>query len=227
MADVYCQPNSDVLKNKLGITNKEELAIAEAKFSFARLVGMQDKALPKNPTYDLKRLMKIHKEIFQDVYDWAGKLRTVDIAKGNYFCLKEHMQIYAISIFEDFYSNCYAHRDDKKSFVKILSSKFADLNALHPFREGNGRTQREFTRQLCLDCGYVLDFADTTKQEMLNASILSFNKGDNTGFHKIFERSLISKKEYEKKKAFKIKYLSEKETPDEIVVKPKIIDYTV
>ena len=117
------------------------------------------------------------------------------------------MQIYAISIFEDFYSNCYAHRDDKKSFVKILSSKFAHLNALHPFREGNGRTQREFTRQLCLDCGYVLDFADTTKQEMLNASILSFNKGDNTGFHKIFERSLIPKKEYEKKKAFKIKYL--------------------
>ena len=70
------------------------------------------------------------------------------------------------------------------------------MNALHPFREGNGRTQREFARELCLKCGYIFDLTRTTHEEMLSASILSFNKGDNSEFIDIFSRSIIPIEEY-------------------------------
>lgn len=70
------------------------------------------------------------------------------------------------------------------------------MNALHPFREGNGRAQREFARELCLECGFVFDLTSTTHQEMLDASIASFNRGDNTGFISIFSRCIVPLHEY-------------------------------
>ena len=82
--------------------------------------------------------------------------------------------------------------------MRTLAARYADLNALHPFREGNGRSQREFIRELCLKCGYVLDLTSTKHQEMLDASVLSFNKGDISGFVDIFTRCVIPIKEYKK-----------------------------
>ena len=64
------------------------------------------------------------------------------------------------------------------------------MNALHPFREGNGRTQREFARLVCLTCGYDFDLSCSTHAEMLEASQISFNKGDSTAFIKIFSQAL-------------------------------------
>ena len=83
----------------------------------------------------------------------------------------------------------------------MLSSHYADLNALHPFREGNGRAQREFTRELCLKCGYMLDLTRTTRKEMLTASIASFDKGDNSGLIEVFGKSVIPIEEYENYKS--------------------------
>ena len=70
------------------------------------------------------------------------------------------------------------------------------MNALHPFREGNGRAQREFARELCIECGYVFDLTQTTHEEMLEASIRSFNTGNNDGFVSIFGRNIIPVDEY-------------------------------
>jgi cell filamentation protein len=92
--------------------------------------------------------------------------------------------------------DCYECREDKSNFITALTKHYADMNALHPFREGNGRTQREFARELCMECGYVLDLTETTHQEMLDASIASFNRGDNTGFISIFSRVVIPYDEY-------------------------------
>ena len=75
-------------------------------------------------------------------------------------------------------------------------SHYADMNALHPFREGNGRSQREFTRELCMKCGYMLDLTKTLHKDMLHASILSFNTGDNSALLAIFEDAVIPVKEY-------------------------------
>ena len=85
---------------------------------------------------------------------------------------------------------CMKHRHDREPFIRTLAGCYADINALHPFREGNGRAQREFTRELCLACGYEFDLTHTEHEEMLRASILSFNTGDNTELEIIFQTAI-------------------------------------
>lgn len=72
----------------------------------------------------------------------------------------------------------------------MFAENYGDLNALHPFREGNGRSQREFARLICRDCGYDFDLSCTTHKDMLEASKLSFNQGDSSLFIEIFSKAL-------------------------------------
>ncbi len=83
--DPYVDPVSGVLRNRLGITEAEELGVAEADLSAVRLAGLRQRPLPGD--YDLGHLRRFHERIFGDVYPWAGELRTVVIAKGGMFCL--------------------------------------------------------------------------------------------------------------------------------------------
>lgn len=186
----YCYPNSDVLINKFGITNSNDLFITEKIMTITRLCELQEN--PLKGKFDFSHLKAIHKYIFQDVYEWAGKERTVDIGKGNLFCRPAFIQNYAESVFSKYFPQCYAVKDNPKEFVKTFADNYADLNALHPFREGNGRAQREFARIVCLKCGYDFNLSHTSHQEMLNASVLSFNKGDNSLFVKIFSEAVKS-----------------------------------
>lgn len=184
----YCYPNSDVLINKLNITNQKELFNAEVQLTSIRLQELQ-----KNPLkgkYDFAHLKAIHYYIFQDLYEWAGKERTVEIGKGNLFCTTLCIQSYANSVFEKYYSQCYDLKNNREDFIRIFADNYGDLNALHPFREGNGRTQREFARLVCLACGYNFNLSCATHQEMLEASKLSFNKNDSSGFIKIFSKAV-------------------------------------
>ena len=193
----YCYPNSNVLVNKLGITSPEELFQAEIQFTSARLYELQEK--PIRGKFDFLHLKKIHRYIFQDLYLWAGKIRTVDIGKGNLFCRVQNIPAYAETVFENYYASCRSVMEDKNKFISTLVSNYADVNALHPFREGNGRSQREFARELCLACGYVFDLSHTTHKEMLEASILSFDRGDNTKLEKIFRKTVVPLNEYVEK----------------------------
>ena len=74
--------------------------------------------------------------------------------------------------------------------LTLIRLKELQQNALHPFREGNGRAQREFARLVCSECGYYFDLSHTTHIEMLAASKLSFDKGDSSGFVKIFNKAI-------------------------------------
>lgn len=184
----YCYPDSDVLKNKLSITNKNELFEAEKELTAIRLKELQDK--PIKGKFDFKHLKAIHKYIFQDIYDWAGKERTVEIGKGNLFCTTSCIQSYAESVFNKYYSQCYNAKDNFEDFIRVFADNYGDLNALHPFREGNGRTQREFARLICLECGYDFNLSVATHSQMLEASKLSFDKADSSGFVKIFSKAV-------------------------------------
>lgn len=169
---IYCYSNSDVLINNLNIYDAIKLNEAEQKLSMLRLVDLLDK--PVEGKFDLKYLQSIHKYIFQDVYPWAGKIRTVDIAKSNMFCKVQHIETQANEIFKKLKNDCYLVDLSKEKFIKKAAFYFSEINALHPFREGNGRTQREFIRQLAYKAGYILYFASISDQEMLEASIDSF-----------------------------------------------------
>lgn len=140
----YCYHNSNVLKNKLNIKDEKKLYIAEREFVTYRTAILLENAVKGN--FDFEHLKSIHKFLFQDVYDWAGKPRTCNIAKTNLFCLAHYIDTYAENVFDKIVRNNYFIDLDFKNTVEELANLFADINALHPFKEGNGRSQREFIK---------------------------------------------------------------------------------
>lgn len=187
---IYCYPDTDVLKNKPGIKDHDQLLKAEIKATLLRMTELQCR--PIKGSFDFAHLKQIHAYIFQDLYSWAGQVRTVNIGKGNLFCLTQNIDSFADSIFASFAKDCAAAKADPDAFVHALAEHYGDLNALHPFREGNGRTQREFTRELCLACGYDFDLSGTNHSQMLYASKLSFDLGDNSGLESIFRKAVFT-----------------------------------
>ena len=169
---IYCYPNSDVLINKLNIHDTDKLLEVERKLTMLRLMDLLEK--PISGKFDLEHLRNIHKYIFQDIYPWAGKIRTVDIAKSNMFCKVKFIEMQAKEIFGKLQKDDYLKQLSKEKFAKRAAYYFSEINALHPFREGNGRTQRELIRQLACESGYILHFAAITETEMMEASIDSF-----------------------------------------------------
>lgn len=170
--ELYCYSGSNVLKNKMGIRDKGRLHETERKLTMLRILELLDK--PVRGAFDLKHLQAIHAYIFQDVYDWAGKLRKVDIAKGNMFCNVMFLSGQAEEIFGRLKAENYLYGLEEDGFAARLAYYFSEINALHPFREGNGRSQREFIRCLALHNGYVINFVNAGKDEMLEASRKSF-----------------------------------------------------
>lgn len=173
MADsIYCYPESNVLVNKLNIRDLEKLHTIERKLTNLRVME-----LIENPIYgdfDLLHLQSIHYYIFQDIYEWAGKVRTVDIAKGNMFCKVQFIYDQAKDIFNGLRKEKFLIDYNKDDFIKKIAYYFSEINALHPFREGNGRTQREFIRLLAAYNGYKIKFTNITPDEMIKASEESF-----------------------------------------------------
>lgn len=173
MSDPYVYPGTTVLRNKLNIKDDKELKIKERGLTTSRIEEFSIKELPKE--FDFEYLKSIHKYIFQDIYEWAGEVRKGDISKGNsLFCKAVYIESYASDIFKNLKNKKY-FKDikDKKILSEKLAETFSDINALHPFREGNGRTQREYIRSLAKYNGYELSFTNISKQEMIELSSLS------------------------------------------------------
>jgi cell filamentation protein len=138
--DPYVDPVSGVLLNRADITDKARLATIEAATSAAALYALATEHLAG--AYDLGHLQAFHRRIFGRIYPWAGEIRTVAIAKTDLFCLPQHIDGYASSTFEQLAREKHLHGLTRDAFVDRLTHYFADVNAIHPFREGNGRTQR-------------------------------------------------------------------------------------
>lgn len=154
--DPYLDPASGVLRNLLGITDPAELARAEAALSASRLIDLERRRLPGG--YDLDHLRAFHRCILSDVYGWAGELRTVSISKGSLFCLPQHLATYAADVFGRLAAGDHLRGLNREQFIGRAAEFLADINALHPFREGNGRAQRAFFSQLAHDAGHHIDW---------------------------------------------------------------------
>ena len=122
-----------MLKNKLNITDGAELFEAEKELTSIRLQELLSN--PVKGKFDFVHLKAIHKYIFQDIYDWAGKERTVEIGKGNLFCITSCIQSYADSVFSKYYQQCYNTKNNFDDFVRAFADNYGDVNALHPFRD--------------------------------------------------------------------------------------------
>lgn len=145
--DTYCYPGTDVLRNKAEITNAEDLDTYEGELSTLRSIEILEN--PITGQFDLAHLQQIHWALFQDVYDWAGKIRTVDISRGNSrFANVRFIESAANDIFNKLERENLLKGLDVSSLSKRLAHYLSEINTLHPFREGNGRVQRIFISQL-------------------------------------------------------------------------------
>lgn len=168
----YCYPHSNVLINKLGITDAQRLHVAEREITSLRLANAKINVISGH--FDLNHLRKIHKYIFGDIYKWAGKIRQVNIAKGNMFCSYEYISTNADALFIKLKNENYLKGAPLNEVALRLSYYLGEINALHPFREGNGRTQRLFIEYLAEQAGYSVDFSQVTDKQMIEASAASF-----------------------------------------------------
>ena len=174
--DHYIDPESGILKNRLGITDEALLEAAEADFVAERSRELSETSIQGH--FDLAHLQAIHRHLFGDVYEWAGELRTVDISKGSsMFAHHAHIASAAAPIFKQLAEEKHLAGLDPGAFSDRAAHYLGELNALHPFREGNGRAQREFVSHLAHRTGYYVAWENVKRDEMLAASIASF-KGD-------------------------------------------------
>lgn len=163
--DVYCIPGTAVLKNKAGITDQNQLDEYEGDFTAIRLLELTQS--PVEGSFDLAHLCKIHQYLFQDVYEWAGEVRSVDIIRGDSrFCNVRHIQSYSNTVFSALAAEKYLVNLDPKVFANRLAHYLSEINAIHPFREGNGRVQRLFISQLADHAGYSLDYSALDQAEL-------------------------------------------------------------
>ena len=163
--DVYCIPGTAVLKNKAGITDQEQLDEFEGDFTAIRLLELTQN--PVEGSFDLAHLCEIHQYLFQDVYEWAGEVRTVDIIRGDSrFCNVRHIRTYSNTVFSALATEKYLVNLEPKVFANRLAHYLAEINAIHPFREGNGRVQRLFISQLAEHASFSLDYSALDQAEI-------------------------------------------------------------
>ena len=185
--DPYVYPNTHVLKNKLDIKDPTDFATAERRLATMRLYELEKSPIQGN--FDFEHLKKIHGYVFQDVYTWAGQTRTVDMRKHTDFCHVRNIEPYGKHVFYNLKKEDYLKGLDPEQFTKRAASFLADINELHPFREGNGRTQREFMRELSLNAGYDLNLNKVPSKLMADASIQA-HYGMNSGLENIIRMNL-------------------------------------
>lgn len=167
--DPYVDPSSGVLRNRLGITDSAELERVEARISAVRAARLD--VQPIVGPFDLRHLQTIHQRLFGDVYAWAGELRTVDISKpGALFCPATRLLTYAEHVFGQVERGRQLHRLTYDQAVDRIVHHFAELNALHPFREGNGRATRIFVRQWAREARVDLDWRGLDPERNVHAS---------------------------------------------------------
>ncbi len=169
----YCYPGTYVLKNKLNILDENELKTAEREITSLRTAQALTSRI--EGSFDFKHLAKIHNFLFGDIYGWAGTIRTVNISKGNQFCLCQFIESQMDEILQQLKNENYLKDyKNKNEVAKRLAYYLGEINSIHPFREGNGRTQRMFIEHLAASLSYRLDFMKITSSEMLEASAQAF-----------------------------------------------------
>jgi cell filamentation protein len=183
--DPYAYPGSNVLRNKAGLHDPVQLQGFEYRASAERAIELDLEPLPG--AFDLRHLCAIHRHLFQDVYEWAGELRTVSIAKDtSVFALPERIEGAAMQVFADLAKDGHLVGLVKDRFVERLGHHFAEINALHPFREGNGRSARVFLQQLARGAGYELAYEKTDAVQWNDAARQSFH-GELRPLKKLFD----------------------------------------
>lgn len=181
--DIYCYPGSTVLINLLNIQNEELLEEAETEFSLTRAAEYQ----PSFVQFDYKHLKTIHFQLFQDIYDWAGESRRIDISKNETrFCNVDRIETQSSNLFNELAKEINLCNLEQEYFVERVAYYYCELNVIHPFRDGNGRTLRLFFDELAINAGYEFNWSGIEQDRWLYANIAGYNS-NLTPLTKLFE----------------------------------------
>lgn len=166
--DPYCCPSSNVLRNLLNIEDDEELAEAEAELTELAVEEIEFDA----PPYDLDYFQSLHRQVFEDVYEWAGELRSIDMSKGTTrFCTCKRIAPEANKLFRQLADENYYEGYKREAFVAAIAEFYIEMNMVHPFREGNGRAQRLLFEHIIINAGFEFDLEGIAQQEWVAANI--------------------------------------------------------
>lgn len=169
---LYCYPDSDVLQNKLNIRGRDELKQAEEEITVLKQYMLMES--PIKGRFTKTQLMNIHRFLFEDIYPFAGHIRREQISKGDTMFFPPHLINQELDkVFSKLHNDDMLHETDRKRQVKHLSYIMSELNIIHPFREGNGRSIRELIRCLALHYGFSLDWSRVDRDTMLYAAVRS------------------------------------------------------
>jgi len=180
-----------VLHNKLGITDADKLEAHIARLSFFRVAELEVKPLPGD--FNIHHLRSIHRHIFQDIFPWAGDFREVTTSRTNSFSFPppQYLLPSLETLFTALKNESHLQGLDPDTFAQRAAHYLGEINAIHPFREGNGRTQREFIRTLALRAGHPITWAALTPEENNEASRISFATGNTTQLTTLIRKRLI------------------------------------
>jgi cell filamentation protein len=188
--DPYIYPGTSVLKNLRDIRDPERLSKFEMDMTTRRL-----SELARNPSqgkFDGRYLQAIHGYIFQDVYAWAGEFRIVNISPSGQFpfAFSDHIAQSLSKLAGELEKEQHLANLDRPKLASRAAHYMGELNAIHPFRDGNGRAQPEFIRELAGRSGYALDWSRVSREQMIEASKTSFQHGDNSGLEDLLRMAL-------------------------------------
>jgi cell filamentation protein len=197
----YTLDDGVTVKNKLGATSHADLEAIEADYVGNRLIQFELGHGPRGQ-FDATHLKAIHRHLFQDVYEWAGHTRDEKVTLSDGTVATEPLlrkidgkpflagpliagalERIAGTLRE---SDCLRGLSREKFAVRA-ADVMVEINGAHPFREGNGRTQRVFMRELAKEAGYELDFSVVTRERMIQASIAANEQGDSAMMRRMFD----------------------------------------
>ena len=182
----YCYPDSVVLINKLSITNEADLEAVEIELTQLRIEQF-------DPIFDdisFSALCEIHHFLFQDLYQWAGQIRAVDISKGDTrFATMSRIEPEANKLFLQLKHEDYLLNLPRTQFISRLAHYYCELNIIHPFRDGNGRAQRLMFEIICINAGYEVDWNSIQRMEWLTSNIAAYH-GQLEPLAQLFNRAM-------------------------------------
>ena len=185
--DPYVYPGTKVLRNKENIRDAADLE------QFERLSARaQAETMLRDVPLTYAGYRSIHRHLFGRIYDWAGEERTVELAKGNsVFCLVPYITQQMHRRFELLRTENGLKGLGRETFARRAAEHIGEINAIHPFREGNGRTQRAFLECLALQAGHEVDLALIEPEAWIEASIRSFQAADHTSLRDVIAKSMV------------------------------------
>ena len=192
--DPYLYSGTETLKNRFGVQDPKALAKIERTVTAARM--RQPMKTP--PALTPQGFQQTHKHIFQDVYPWAGTIRTVRMDKGgSRFCMPQHIDAQMRATFAELQKEQGLRGLAPDAFAARAALHISELNAIHPFREGNGRAQRLFLQQMARQAGHELDQTRLDPRRWIDSSIRSFHEGpegDHSQMAKTIREALIQER---------------------------------